>query len=115
VTKAFGRRPGHSIEAQLVGGIEIVELDHIRVQEHSRRPEVDAGFFRLAVLAPSHSKSIASPGFEYTDIQYHLLAAAELNFGDCMAYAVSPSCAHRSCSGATSPTDVMAHPASIRA
>src|SRR6202049_1451668 len=35
-------------------------------------------FFRLACsLAPSHSKSIASPGFEHTDIQYPFQGMAE--------------------------------------
>jgi ribonuclease VapC len=41
---------------------------------------------------------------------------ARLNFGDCMAYAVATSCARRSWfkGGDFGPTDVMAHPASIR-
>src|SRR5258705_6669923 len=40
-----------SVEAQLAGGIEIIKLDHVRVQEHLRRRlEVDAMLLPIALF-----------------------------------------------------------------
>ena len=59
-----------AIKTQLAGGIEVIELDHVRVQKHAAVRKSTPCFLRLACsLVMSHSNSIASPDFEYTDIQ----------------------------------------------
>src|ERR1700730_5233463 len=41
----------NSVETQLASGIEVIELDHMRVQEHLRgRPEVDAVLLPVGLL-----------------------------------------------------------------
>src|SRR6516164_9483430 len=60
----------NGIKTQLAGGIEVIELDHVRVQKHAAVRKSTPCFLRLACsLVMSHSNSIASPDFEYTDIQ----------------------------------------------
>ncbi len=61
----------NSIEAQLASGVEVIELNHIWVQEHFRRSsEVDAVFLPVCLFLLSHSKSIAGLDFVYTGVQY---------------------------------------------
>jgi len=58
------------VETQLSGGIEIVKLDHVWIQELPWPPfgKSTPCFFRLASFLAS--KSITGLDFEYTDIQY---------------------------------------------
>src|ERR1700722_162153 len=60
------------VEAQLAGGIAIVELDEIGIQEHLRgRSEVDAVLLPVRLLlAASHWNSISNPAASYTGNQY---------------------------------------------
>jgi len=62
----------NGVETKFAGAADIVELDHIRSKNTfaAVRKPIPC-FFRLAFsLAVSHSKSIAGPCFQSTDIQY---------------------------------------------
>src|ERR1700730_14735046 len=62
------------IKAQLATVIEIIKLDHIRIQEHfRRRPEVDTVLLPVGLFLGAVPVEVqCGPELEYTDIQYIL-------------------------------------------
>src|SRR5208282_468978 len=62
----------NSIETRLASGVEIIELNHIRVQEHFRRnSEVDAVFLPVGLFLGAVPFEVhREPDFVYTGNQY---------------------------------------------
>jgi hypothetical protein len=60
-----------ALKPQLASGVEVIELDHLRVQEHFRgRSKVDTVLIPVGQLLDAVPFEVHRPDFGYTDIQY---------------------------------------------